>query len=214
MLGSYVLYDLGRRQGSRVGLAPDAERFIAGGAEILPDGGCWVPEGDAWQVVLRDSFNRFVRADPQAIEPLWEVANLDSAVARRWCPVERHAPPDRNRTVGPFRVRGSGTRRVTITDGAGARTFAVHRKRLTFGSLLLGHLALGPDQRRLAYTITPALGSFVGNPRSFVVDQRRASGGATSLAAPAYALAWSADGSRLYGLVGRDSDSAIYVWGF
>jgi hypothetical protein len=162
--------------------------------------------------VLRDAFGRAIGFDPAVDVPAWGIEDIDREELRAACPLE-DAIDVSSDSIGAFRIEGAGSRRVRVVATSDASTvYATHSAPLTATGLLVGHVRLSPDGRRLAYTITPTLGGLVSIDRAYRVDADEASGSPTSLAAPVRALRWAPDGSALYAAVEGDGTTAVYRW--
>lgn len=211
-LRAYVLYDLEGAATTPLGSSDGAADLVRSGGGLLLDGGCWLETDRSPRVVIRDAFGRFLGFDPTLPEPSWTVVDLDRPSYGEACPsVDPHRPPVE--PLGPFRLEGSGSRTATISASDDPRVvYAAHTAGLLSTEVRLSHVQLSPDGRRLAYVVTPSLGSFVSQARAFVIDADDPPGSPTPLASPVYALRWAPDGSALYAAVGRGEGMAIYRW--
>ena len=210
-LQGFVLYDLKALEGTPVALSDGAREFAASGAALLSDGGCWIP-GDG-RVVVRAEFGRYLGVDPNAARPAWDVIESEPFAFREYCSHEDNTPMEPE-TIGPFQIAHAGGRLVIIVDARDPhKIFARHRAPKFPGmGLLLGDVHLTDDGWRLAYTITPNFGSFVGNARGFVVSYDAPPEHPMILASPVHALGWSPNGSTVYADVERGGQTAIYRW--
>jgi hypothetical protein len=208
---AFVLYDLEALEGTPVELSNGAQEFVASGSTLLPDGGCWIPNDG--RVVISNEFGRYLGVDPDAARPAWEVIESEPFAYGEYCPHEdtTRLEPE---TIGPFRIAHAGGRMVVIVDAHDPhKAFAMHRAPKFPGmSLMLGDVHLTHDGWRMAYTITPNLGSFVGNARGFVVSYDAPPEHPMILASPVHALGWSPDGSTVYADVEHEGQTAIYRW--
>lgn len=211
-LDEYVSYDLRDGTSTSVSVGDDVGELLRSGGGVLLGGGCWVSGDGGHRVLLRDSFAGAIGFDPAAESPTWEVVEIDRDELRTLCPAEGPVTVP-SEVVGPFRIEGAGSRGVRIVAADDPSTvYAMHSAGALSTELLVGHVRLSDDGRRLAYTITPALGSFVSNARAFLVDVDDASDSAIPLAAPVYALEWAPDAPTLYAVVDRDGTMGIYRW--
>lgn len=211
-LEAYVSYGLTDRTGRSVSVGDGVEELVRSGGGMLLGGGCWISREGGPRVLLRDSFGRAIGFDPVAGAPVWEVVDIDRDALRAACPLE-DATDVPSEPIGPFRIDGAGSSTARIVDADDAsRVYATHSAGVMSTGLLVGHVRLSADGRRLAYTITPTLGSFVSNARAFMVDADEASGSPTALAAPVYGLRWAPDGSALYAVVDVDGTRAVHRW--
>ncbi|NNG15662.1 MAG: hypothetical protein HKM89_04210 [Gemmatimonadales bacterium] len=218
-LQAFVLYDLDELEGTPVALSAGTRELVASGSAFLPDGGCWIPDdgetrgGQRGRVVITDEFGRYVGVDPDAAQPAWEVIESEPFAYGEYCPREDNARSEPE-TVGPFQIAHAGGRLVIIVDARDPhKVFAMHRAPKFPGMrLMLGDVQLTEDGWRLAYTVTPNFGSFVGNARGFVVSYGAPPERPTVLAAPIHALRWAPDGSTVYADVEHEGQTAIYRW--
>jgi hypothetical protein len=218
-LQAFVLYDLDDLVGTPVEIGAGVRERIASGSAILPDGGCWIPDdgegpgGSAGRVVITDAFGRYLGVDPNAAPPAWELIESERFAYREHCPREDHAQHGPE-TVGPFHIAHAAGRLVIIGDAHNPhKVYAIHRAPKFPGmGLILGDVHLTDDSWRLAYTVTPNFGSFVGNARGFVVSYDAPPERPTVLAAPVHALGWDPDGSTVYASVEHEGQSGIYRW--
>lgn len=211
-LAAYVSYDLMDGSRTSVSVEDDVADLLRGGGGVLLGSGCWISGEGGRRVLLRDSFGRAIGFDPAAGSPAWEVVEIDRDELRAACPPQDPvaAPSE---VIGPFRIEGVGSRRVRIVAADDPSTvYATHSAGAMSTELLVGHIRLSDDGRRLAYTITPALGSFVSNARAFMVDAGDPSASPEPLASPVYALEWAPDDPALYAVVERDGTTAIHRW--
>jgi hypothetical protein len=210
-LEAFVLYDLSRLEGTPVGLSAGAREFVASGAAVFPDAGCWIP--DDGRVVVHNEFGRYLGIDPTAEQREWRAIESEPFAYRRHCPRETKLWQEPE-TVGPFAIAHARGRLIIIVDAHDpGKVFAMHRApRFPGMRLFIGNVHLSVDDWRLAYTITPHFGSFVGNSRGFVVSYDAPPNHPMVLASPVHALRWSPDGSTIYADVVHDRQPAIYRW--
>jgi hypothetical protein len=210
-LRAFVLYNLDELEGTPVELSDGAREFVASGAAILPGGGCWIP--DEGHVVIHNEFGRYLEVDPDAARPEWKVIESEPFVYEESCPREGNTQME-PKTMGPFQIAHAGGRMVIIVDVHDPhKIFATHRAPKFPGmGLLLGDVHLTHDGWRMAYTITPNFGSFVGNARGFVVSYDAPPEHPMILASPVHALRWSPDGSTVYADIEHEGQAAIYRW--
>jgi len=210
-LESFVLYDLEQREGTPVGVSDGVRDLAAAGGAVLVDGGCWVPDEDA--VVVGNEFGRYLGVRPIVPQPRWEAIASEPFAFRDRCRHEDGSRPEPG-TVGPFHIAHAGGRLIIIVAADDPhRVFAVHRApRFPGMGVHLGNLRLTADGWRLAYTVTPHLGSFVGNARGFVVSYDAPPERPTVLGSPVHAIEWGPDGSTVYADVERNGQPGIYRW--
>jgi len=209
-LEAFVLYDLNQLEGTPVGLSAGAREFVASGAAVLPDGGCWMPDG---RVVVRNEFGRYLGIDPAADRPEWQVIESEPFADRGHCSREDRTWQE-SESVGPFRIVHARGRVVIIVDANDPHTlFAMHRAPKFPGmGIFVDDVHLSLDGWRLAYTITPHLGSFAGSSRGFVVSYDAPPNHPMVLGSPVHAMQWAPDGSTIYADIVHDGQTAIYRW--
>jgi len=210
-LEAFVLYDLNQLEGKPIGLSAGAREFVASGAAVFPDGGCWIPDGD--RVVVHNEFGRYLGIDPAADQPEWQAIDSEPFAYRGYCSREDKTWQE-SESVGPFRIAHARGRLVIIIDAHDPRkVFAMHRAPKFPGmGIFVDDVHLSLDGWRLAYTITPHFGSFAGNSRGFVVSYDAPPDHPMVLGSPVHAMQWAPDGSTIYADIVHDGQTAIYRW--
>ncbi|MDH3271232.1 MAG: hypothetical protein OEN56_07870 [Gemmatimonadota bacterium] len=211
-LETYVRYDTRTLEGTKVEVSEELRDSLGPDASMLFDGGCWIPVDGGWRVVLRDAFSRALGFDPEAPGPEWRTVEVDRSTLAERCPFEDPLTGG-SVTLGRFRVDGGNSKHITIVDSrAPDRVLASHRTRAPGRTLLLGEARPSPDGRRLAYTVSPNFGTFVGRARMYVVSVEESGGAPQALASSVFALRWADAGEGLYAHVRAGGVDAIYRW--
>lgn len=211
-LGTYVLYDLTRLEGTPVVVGQALRDSINENRGVLFDGGCWLPAQVGSVVGLRDTWGNVIATDPRATEPMWTTSEIDRDTYGEHCPSEDRLTGE-TVTVGPFRIEGTRTSEITIRDAHDAGlVYAVHRTRFPLRTLLVEEARLSPDGRRLAYSVSANFGSFIGHAKVLLISAHAPHDEPALLASAVYALRWSNDGSQLFADVPFEGQSAVYRW--
>lgn len=212
-LSAYVLYDLSRAEGIRVGLSaqmPEFVRRIEGA--FVPDGGCWIPHADGWRPALDGAGGQYLSADPTATSPEWVLIDSEPYAYGEYCPAANNLMSPQ--TLGRFRIVEVQGRRVRIVDAEDSEiVLASHRAPMFPGTdIVMSRPRLSPSGDRLGYATTSVFGSLARPSRAFVLSSTAPGVGPVPLASSVEAIRWGGDDSTIYAGVRGDGIRGIYRW--
>jgi hypothetical protein len=208
---AYVLYNVEKRQATRISLSAKVQALAAQGRGPLGRAGCWEP--DSTRVFLPGDRILFV-ADPRPAAPRWDVNESVSVTEfRRYYDCKGTLPEPgtivRTVTVSPREVKI-----VSATDPG--RVFASHRAtRADVDRVLIRFPTVASNRRSLSYVVIEYGGSFLIASTGYVLNLTSAAAQKPLLLADHVLgpVLWSPDAVFAYACTSESRGAkAIYRW--